>query len=137
MTGLDTNVLVRYITLDDSQQAAQATRLIENLSQDAPGYLSVITIVELYWVLETAYTFTRSQLTQVFQTLIAVDNLKIDRVAAVASALRQYSESKADFADCLIERLSSHAGCVRTMTFDKGAAASAGMVLISLQPKKT
>lgn len=130
MIGLDTNIWVRYITLDDSKQAAQAGRVIENLNEESPGYLSVINIVELYWVLETAYGYTRSQLTQVFQTLIALDNLKIDRVAAVASALRQYSESKADFADCLIERLSSHAGCSRTMTFDKGAAKSAGMMLV-------
>lgn len=130
MMGLDTNVLVRYITQDDRKQAQQAGRLIENLNEETPGYISVVTIMELYWVLETAYQLTRSQLVQVFQTLIAVDHLKIDRVAAVASAVRQYSESKADFADCLIERLASSAGCVRTLTFDKGAAKSTGMVLV-------
>jgi predicted nucleic-acid-binding protein len=130
MIGLDTNVLVRYITQDDKKQAEQAGRLIENLSEAIPGYVSVVTIVELYWVLETAYQLTRSQLVQVFQTLIAVDHLKIDRVAAVASAVRQYSDSKADFADCLIERLAASAGCVRTMTFDKGAAKSTGMALV-------
>jgi predicted nucleic-acid-binding protein len=130
MIGLDTNVLVRYITQDDKKQAEQAGRLIENLSEDIPGYVSVVTIVELYWVLETAYQLTRSQLVQVFQTLIAVNYLKIDRVAAVASAVRQYSDSKADFADCLIERLAASAGCVRTMTFDKGATKSTGMVLV-------
>ncbi len=130
MMGLDTNVLVRYITQDDKKQAEQAGRLMENLNEETPGYVSVVTIVELYWVLETAYQLTRSQLVQVFQTLIAVDYLKIDRVAAVASAVRQYSESKADFADCLIERLASSAGCVRTLTFDKGAAKSTGMVLV-------
>jgi predicted nucleic-acid-binding protein len=81
-------------------------------------------------VLESAYKFTRSQLVQVFQTLMAVENFKVDRVAAVASAVRQYSESKADFADCLIERLCANAGCGRTMTFDKGAAKAAGMVLV-------
>lgn len=130
MMGLDTNVLVRYITQDDRKQAQQASRLIENLNEETPGYISVVTIMELYWVLETAYQLTRNQLVQVFQTLIAVDHLKIDRVAAVASAARQYSESKADFADCLIERLASSAGCVRTLTFDKGAAKSTGMVLV-------
>lgn len=130
MIGLDTNVLVRYITQDDKKQAEQAGRLMGNLSEDIPGYVSVVTIVELYWVLETAYQLTRSQLVQVFQTLIAVDHLKIDRVAAVASAVRQYNDSKADFADCLIERLAASAGCVRTMTFDKGAAKSTGMVLV-------
>jgi predicted nucleic-acid-binding protein len=130
MIGLDTNVLVRYITLDDNKQAALASRLIESLSEASPGFISLVTIVELCWVLESAYKFTRSQLVQVFQTLMAVENFKIDRVAVVASAVRQYSESKADFADCLIERLCSNAGCDRTMTFDKGAAKAAGMVLV-------
>lgn len=130
MIGLDTNVLVRYITLDDSKQAALASRLIETLGEESPGFISLVTIVELYWVLESAYKFTRSQLVQVFQTLMAVENFKVDRVAAVASAVRQYSESKADFADCLIERLSVAAGCDRTMTFDKGAVKATGMVLI-------
>ncbi len=130
MIGLDTNVLVRYITSDDSKQAALAGRLIESLDEQSPGYITLVTLVELCWVLESAYQFSRSQLVEVFQTLIAIENFKIDRVSVVASAVRQYSESKADFADCLIERLSSAAGCQHTMTFDKAAAKTAGMQLI-------
>jgi predicted nucleic-acid-binding protein len=56
---------------------------------------------------------------EVFQTLMAIENFKIDRLFVVASAVRQYSDSKADFADCLIERLCSAAGCEHTITFDK------------------
>lgn len=130
MIGLDTNVLVRYITGDDRKQAALAARLIESLSEESPGFISVVTLVELCWVLESAYQFTRSQLTAVFQTLMAVENFKIDRVSVVASAMRQYSDSQCDFADCLIERLSANAGCQQTMTFDKAAAKTAGMRLI-------
>jgi predicted nucleic-acid-binding protein len=47
MIGLDTNVLVRYITLDDKKQAALASRLIESLSEESPGFISLVTIVEL------------------------------------------------------------------------------------------
>ena len=32
MTGLDTNVLVRYIMQDDAKQAATANRLVEALT---------------------------------------------------------------------------------------------------------
>jgi predicted nucleic-acid-binding protein len=130
MIGLDTNVLVRYITSDDHRQTAMAARLIEGLSEASPGYITLVTLVELYWVLESAYQFTRSQLVEVFQIIIATENFKIDRVSVVASAVRQYSESKADFSDCLIERLSTAAGCQNTMTFDKAAAKTAGMLLI-------
>jgi predicted nucleic-acid-binding protein len=128
--GLDTNVLVRYITQDDKKQAALANALIENLDDASPGFVTLVTVVELSWVLESAYNFTRQQFAEVMQTLMTVDIIKIDRAAVVASAVRVYAASKADFSDCLIERLSASAGCERTMTFDKAAAKMAGMVLL-------
>lgn len=45
-------------------------------------------------------------------------------------ALRVYRAGNADFADCLIERMANAAGCGRTMTFDVGAAKTAGMALL-------
>lgn len=130
MIGLDTNVLVRYITQDDNVQAVLANTLIESLNEASPGFVSLVTAVELSWVLESAYGFTRQQFAEVMQTLLTVDAIKLDRAAVVASAVRVYSASKADFSDCLIERLSASAGCDRTMTLDKAAAKMAGMVLI-------
>jgi predicted nucleic-acid-binding protein len=47
MIGLDTNVLARYITQDDSKQAASAGRLIESLDEQSPGYITLVTLVEL------------------------------------------------------------------------------------------
>ncbi len=130
MIGLDTNVLVRYITQDDDAQAALANSLIESLDEVSPGFVSLVSVVELNWVLESAYNFTRQQFALVMQALLTVDAIKLDCAAVVASAVRVYSASKADFSDCLIERLSASAGCKRTMTFDKAAAKTAGMVLI-------
>jgi predicted nucleic-acid-binding protein len=130
MIGLDTNVLVRYITQDDKRQAALANSLIESLDDASPGFVTLVTVVELSWVLESAYNFTRQQFAEVMQTLMTVDTIKLDRAAVVASAVRIYAGSKADFSDCLIERLSASAGCEQTMTFDKAAAKMAGMVLI-------
>jgi predicted nucleic-acid-binding protein len=128
--GLDTNVLVRYITQDDDKQAELANSLIESLDDASPGFVTLVTVVELSWVLESAYNFTRQQFAEMMQALMTVDTIKLDRAAVVASAVRVYAASRADFSDCLIERLSSSAGCERTMTFDKAAAKMAGMVLI-------
>jgi predicted nucleic-acid-binding protein len=128
--GLDTNVLVRYITQDDSKQSALASTLIESLDETSLGFVTLVTVVELAWVLESAYNFSRMQFAQVMQTLLAVDAIKVDRAASVTSAVRRYTSSSADFSDCLIERLSIDAGCDKTMTFDKAAAKSAGMTLI-------
>ena len=131
MIGLDTNVLVRYIMQDDVRQSSLATKLIEGLSVDAPGFITLVSVIELTWVLESAFELNRSQIVEVFQRIMSVDVFKVDRVGIVASALRIYANSKADFADCLIERFSAHAGCAQTMTFDRHAAKIGGMVLIA------
>jgi predicted nucleic-acid-binding protein len=81
-------------------------------------------------VLESAFNLSRSQIVVVFQNLMAVDAFKLERVSVVASAVRAYREGKADLADYLIERSSAQAGCERTMTFDRQAATTGGMVLI-------
>ena len=130
MIGLDTNVLVRYIMQDDAKQSALANKLIEGLTEDSPGYLSLVAIVEMVWVLESAYDLTRQQVTAALRNLLSVNVFKVERVAVVASALRTYAEGTADVADCLIERSSALAGCRCTMTFDRAAAKTGGMVLI-------
>jgi predicted nucleic-acid-binding protein len=48
MIGLDTNVLVRYIMQDDPKQSRKATTLIESLDDDHPGFIAVVSILELY-----------------------------------------------------------------------------------------
>jgi predicted nucleic-acid-binding protein len=130
MIGLDTNVLVRYVMQDDPKQSPKANRVIEALTSDEPGFVSVVSIVELVWVLSASYGLTRVQLAQVLEGLLRTRELVIDRSEYVTRALRTYKSGSADFADCLIERGASTAGCEKTMTFDVGAAKTAGMTLI-------
>jgi predicted nucleic-acid-binding protein len=130
MIGLDTNVMVRYIMQDDVKQSKLASVLIERLTEEQPGFLSLVCIIELVWVLESAYTLKRLQIVKVLSNLISIDVFKIERLTVVTAALRNFKTGKADFADCLIERSSVHAGCKRTMTFDQSAARTANMVLI-------
>ena len=130
MIGLDTNVLVRYIMQDDANQSPKATRLIESLSVDEPGFVPVVSIVELGWVLSSSYGLTRDQLGQALEALLRTKELVVDRADHVLKALRVFNSTSADFADCLIERAAASAGCDRTMTFDAGAAKVAGMTLI-------
>ena len=55
----------------------------------------------------------------------------VERADQVLRALRVFGDGKADFADCLIERSATGAGCNQTMTFDVGASKYAGMTLIA------
>jgi predicted nucleic-acid-binding protein len=130
MIGLDTNVLVRYIMQDDAKQSALATRLVESLTAQAPGFVALVSVVELAWVLSAAYDLNRSQLTEAFASLLRTQEIVVDSAETVWKALRAFQDANADFADCLIERTASAAGCERTMTFDRAAAKGCGMTLL-------
>ena len=69
MIGLDTNVLVRYIMQDDPEQSPKATELIESLTGENPGYITMVSVIELYWVLTSAYELSGQQVAQALTAL--------------------------------------------------------------------
>ncbi|KAB0565187.1 PIN domain-containing protein [Pseudomonas palleroniana] len=127
MIGLDTNVLVRYVTQDDPAQSPKACELIESLTTLSPGFVGLVSVVELVWVLQSCYQCTKSELVTVLETLLRTRELIIEQAEIVWQALRRFIASKADFADCLIERCAHSAGCEYTATFDLDAAKATGM----------
>ncbi len=130
MIGLDTNVLVRYVTQDDPKQSPLATTLIESLTTDQPGFVTTVTVVELVWVLESCYRASRDAVVDTLTQLLRTKEIVVQHAETTWKALRQFKVGSADFADCLIERSSAEAGCALVYTFDRGAAASCGMKLI-------
>ena len=121
MTGLDTNVLVRYVMQDDAKQSTRATESVEALTVEAPGFVPLVAVIEFVSVLSSAYWLDRSQLVAALGACRRTRRYGLEGLCARSKAVRR------TFADCVIER---SAGCMRTMTFDRGAAKQCGMLLI-------
>jgi predicted nucleic-acid-binding protein len=125
--GLDTNVIVRYLAQDDARQAAIATRLIEGaLSAEARGFVSIITLAEVVWVMTSNYRAARTAVADIVEGLLTAPQLAIEKADVIWRALRAFRESKADFSDAVIVELGRDAGCAKTVTFDRQAAAHPG-----------
>jgi predicted nucleic-acid-binding protein len=90
----------------------------------------MVSIVEIYWVLTSSYGLTGTQVSQALEAILRTRQFLVERADQVARALRAFSSGKADFADCLIERSATSAGCTHVMTFDIGASKHAGMTLV-------
>ena len=131
MIGLDTNVLVRYVTQDDPVQSPKACELIESFTTLSPGFVSLVSVVELVWVLQSCYQSAKSDVVTVLETLLRTRELTIEHAEIIWQALRRFTANKADFADCLIERCAHAAGCTYTATFDLNATKAAGMKQLS------
>jgi predicted nucleic-acid-binding protein len=130
MIGLDTNVLVRYVAQDDAKQSPKATRLIESLSAEAPGYVSIVSVVELVWVLAGCYALTKEDICEVLETLLRTKEIVVANADIVWKAVRLFKIGKADFADCLIDISAKEAGCDYTASFDRDAVKHCGMKLV-------
>lgn len=131
MIGLDTNVIVRYIVQDDPAQSAAAANLFNTFTTDSPGYLPLISVVELVWVLESCYEVGRPEIEALIDSLLRSRGLVVEQAEVIWRALQLFSRTTAEFADCLIERSGHIAGCEYTATFDRVASKAAGMELLS------
>lgn len=119
MIGLDTNVLVRYITQDDPEQSARATRLIEtHYSSASPGRVALIVLCELVWVLRRAYGYSKPQVVAVLDQILVTAELVIESDGVAFQALDDYREGPADFSDYLLALSNRAAGCETTYSFD-------------------
>jgi len=130
MTGIDTNVLVRYLVQDDPEQARKATRFITNeCSPENPGMINRIVLCELVWVLETAYGYARENVALTLEKILRTTQFTIEDHQDAWSSFREY-QGGADFADSFIATVNRRIGCERTVTFDRKAGRRSGFALL-------
>ena len=122
MIGLDTNVIVRYLTQDDPVQSPKATGLIERgLTEEDPGFVSVVAMAETAWVLERVYGRTAEEIAAVIERMLEVEVLVVESEQEVFTAMIAVKEGRGAFADALTGALGARAGCSHTVTFDQKA----------------
>jgi predicted nucleic-acid-binding protein len=130
VTGLDTNILVRYFAEEDDAQSGAATNVIHSLSPTQQGWVGLTVLLELHWVLTRTYRMKHQAIIYVIDTLLASRDIVVEQRDTVRQALLQFRNHNVDFPDCLIAASAKAAGCERTLTFDRNAARDAGMELL-------
>ena len=125
MKGLDTNVLVRYLTEDDPRQAAAAVKEIEGTGKkDEKLIVQPLVLCELAWVLDSAYGVGKKELLDVFERILRTAQFEIPAKDLVWRSLADYRAGKGDFSDHLLGRLNEDAGASVTITFDRALRGS-------------
>jgi predicted nucleic-acid-binding protein len=128
--GLDTKILVRFLTQDDPDQAPLASAAMAQLTQDRPGLIGREVLIELVWVLERSYKFRRSEIAAVISGLLATSDLVVEGADGVADCLSLYEFEGFGFADLMIRAAARRFGAVGVLTFDRKAAALEGNVML-------
>jgi predicted nucleic-acid-binding protein len=130
MIGLDTNILVRYLTLDDAVQSALAAEIVERrITHDEPGFVSLVTVAEVVWVLGSFYEYIPDEIAAAVERLLQIDTLSVQNEREVFAAVVALRTGMASFDDALIGALGEWAGCSVTLTLDRKAARLKGFAL--------
>lgn len=127
MIAVDTNVLVRFLVNDDRQQAEAARALLQSVSAGEPAFACREVVVELVWVLERAYGYSRERIAMILEELVATEGLVVEAAHDVARAAFRYRSGGAGFSDLMVLAAAKRAGAVPLFTFDRKAARLEGV----------
>ncbi len=123
MIGLDTNVLLRFLVQDDLTQSPRATEIMERrLTKQNPGFVSIVCILEIVWVLGSLYKRSRWEIADRIEMLLAADNLQVQNEQEVYQGVIALRNGTGTFEDALIGGLGAWWGCSATLTLDQNAA---------------
>lgn len=119
MKGLDTSILIRYLAQDDPVQSPRANRIIEKLAASDPGFVSVVVIAEVAWVLRSRFKAQPQEIGAAIEKILAMDAIKVQNEQQVYEAVIAVKAGQGSLADALICALGASAGCAKTLTFDR------------------
>ena len=108
MTGVDTSILIRYLTQDDPARSPRASKIIETLTEEAPGFVSLVVIAEVAWVLRARYKATRLEIADAIDRILSIDSLKVQNDQQVYQAVVAVKEGEGTLADALICAIGAH-----------------------------
>jgi predicted nucleic-acid-binding protein len=126
MRGVDTNIVVRLVTRDDTRQAATADSFIAS-----GAWVGHLVLAETTWVLRTIYDLAPPAIAEAIEMLLNHEHLTIQDADVVSSALAHYRRNpRVDFSDCLVLEIARKAGHLPLGTFDRRLAKLDGALKI-------
>lgn len=122
---LDTNVILRFLRRDDSEQSPQAAALFDAATNgDCTLRIGWHVVAECVWALRHHYDASREGIATSLSTMITSEAIVCDGKPMMLNALERYRSSKLDIVDCMLA--SESAGKDETLaTFDHGISKEA------------
>lgn len=122
MIGLDTNIVLRYLLQDDPRQSPMVNRIVDRqLSVADPGFISLVAILEIVWVLRGLFKRTPEEIAAHLEQLLSADTFNVQNEQQVFEAAFALKRGTGEFEDALLGAVDAWMGCSHTLTFDHRA----------------
>ena len=115
MRSVDTNILIRLVVRDDSQQVRAAEAFVAK-----GAWISHLVLAETVWVLDSVFALSRDQLGLAVDMLLNHRDLSLQDADVVIAAMAHFrNRSTVGFSDCLVLEIARKAGHLPLATFDR------------------
>jgi predicted nucleic-acid-binding protein len=122
MRAVDTNVLIRLVTRDDTKQVAAAEAFVAR-----GAWVPHLVLAEAMWVLTAVYDRRPDDVATAVEMLLNHQHLTLQDSDAVAAAVASFRKRPAlGFSDCLVLEVARKAGHLPVGTFDRDFSKLAG-----------
>lgn len=123
MKGIDTNILIRFLTGDDEQQADKAYTLFKAAeSEKMTLFVPLPVMLETIWVLGSVYAIQRTEILDAISDLLLMPFLKFEQRLTLQQLVHSAKGNSYDLTDLLIAHCAKINGCESVLTFDKRAS---------------
>ena len=112
MNGVDTNIIVRFLTGDDPGQSEKARAVLKR----PDIFVAETAMLEVEWVLRHAYAFEMVAIHDAFIKLCGLPNVVLQNPHRMQLALQWYADGM-DFGDAL--HLAASQACGTFFSFDR------------------
>lgn len=113
---VDTNILIRHLTGDPSDQAARATAFLAGADE---LLLPDLIVAEVVYVLESFYEVPTDEVTRLVRSVIAFPAIRTLDPALLLRALEVYEIHRIDFAEAYLVASAESAGIDNIISFDR------------------
>lgn len=122
MIGVDTNVLLRFLVVDDPAQNKAAARFFEARTAEDPAFVSALALAETVWLLMRKMKYPPESVIAVLRKLLSAESIVVEHAEELGMLVFDEDPPVTDLADFLIAWAGKRRGCSSTVTFDKRAA---------------
>jgi predicted nucleic-acid-binding protein len=130
---VDTNVFLRFLTMDEHGQHQKAVRLFEAANREECRLVTGPPVLfELAWTLRAAYKTPRARVLEILSAVFAMPGMTLMDAPLVAEALTLASATGSEFADAYIAAGSRASGCSGVATFNQKDFSRLGVQLAEL-----
>ena len=112
MIGIDTNVLVRFLTADDALQYQKAVKLFGT----EIIFIGDTVFLETAWVLRYSYGYDRLHICDAFRKVIGLENVEVSDMYSLEAVIAAHAAG-VDFADAL--HWMGNRRCTAFLSFDR------------------